>query len=280
LVAKHRLVANRFGATLMRIGSRGGPLHRRALRRLGRILFVHTLTTDEGFVMTAYGVWLRQRPEDRTFTFCLMATYGFFFSDYIAERREPFVFLDVGANAGLYSVIAARNSSVQAVHSIEPDPATLPYLRANLARAVDPGRWTVHPVALSDHDGSATLSTSSQHSGVATLRSNALDEMFDDEVTVQTRDHAYLDEAIGAPTSRVLVKIDVEGHELSALRALAAWNGWRSVTAVYLEVDKTFADTGPVLALLDSEGFKEEQRVGGPEHYDALYARAVAPSGL
>lgn len=276
-------VANRCGAALVRMTSRRPHrrLPSRVLHRLGRTLFLSTVNVDDGFAYTAYGVWLRQRADDRTFDFYLRGAYGFFLSDYLASQSQPFTFLDIGANAGLYSVLALRNPRVLGVHAFEPDPATLPYLRANLANAA-PSKWTVHPVALSDRAGRAGLSTSSHHSGIATLRGSGLEgEPFDDLVTVELQDHAYLNASIressGAGT--IVVKIDVEGHEFNAVRALAAWQRWPSVSAIYVEMDSTYSDTGPTIAFLEARGFVERYREGTAVHYDALYARPRLPAG-
>ena len=252
-------------------------LSKRVLRRLGRKLFLTTVTVKDGFAYSVYGVWLLQRRDDNTYNFCCMGDYGFFLSDYIARQNEPFVFLDIGANAGLYSVLAAQNPYVLAVHAFEPDPATLPYLRANLATAAY-ANWTVHPVALSDSDGHASLSTSERHSGIATLRTNHLDlEAFDSVVTVELKNHQYLDESVDVFPSvcPVVVKIDVEGHELNVLRALAAWQGWPSVSAIYLELDSTFSDTYATRAFLETQGLVEHHREGTAAHCDALYTRPV-----
>ena len=162
-----------------------------------------------------------------------------------------------------------------AVHAFEPDPATLPYLRANLANTAN-AKWTVHPVALSDQEGRADLLTSSHHSGIATLRGNDVEgEPFDDRVTVELKDHTYLNASIAgrAAAAPVVVKIDVEGHELNALRALARWKRWHSVSTIYIEMDSAFSDTQPTIAFLESQGFVERHREGTSVHYDALYTR-------
>ena len=272
-------VGNAIGAALMRGNARKPPrLLRRPLERLGKKLFRSTIRVDDGFVFSAYGVWLKHRPDDRTFNFSLVGSYGFFLSRYIAGQDQPFIFLDVGANVGLYSAIAASNPRILAIHAFEPDPATLPYLRANLEETAR-SEWVIHPVALSDQVGLGQLSTSSQHSGIATLRSNDLgDQPFDGAVQVELRDHTYLDESVSLPNrpARILVKIDVEGHELHALRALVAWRDWPSVFAVYVELDTVFSETARTRALLESQGFYEQQRVGTDVHSDVLYVRNPA----
>ncbi len=128
------------------------------------------------------------------------------------ERSDPgFVLYDVGANVGVYSVMAATMFRPQAVHSFEPSPTTTQIL-ASLVRA-NGGGVTVHECALSDRDGEAPLFLSpvsdASNSMVAGFREAA------GEVMVRTR---RLDDVVaetGMPPT--IIKIDVETHEPAVL---------------------------------------------------------------
>src|SRR5262249_59934790 len=115
------------------------------------------------------GSRMRLYPRSNSSEKRLMATPQFFEAIEMAllkkELTAEFVFLDVGANAGAYTLFVAnrvgRNGRIIAV---EPHPTALARLNCNLAlNEVD---WAkVVPVALSDHDGSVSLFVSERNIG-------------------------------------------------------------------------------------------------------------------
>lgn len=123
------------------------------------------------------------------------------------------VIYDVGANIGLYTIAFAANRS-RIVHSFEPSELALPYLRRN----VSTNRLQyvqVHPVLLSDAPGTRNfvldhLTTAQSHVGDSSecgISTGCID------LDSYVREHS-----LPAPD---LVKIDVEGHDLSVLRGMA-----------------------------------------------------------
>ena len=73
-----------------------------------------------GAVTSRYGVRMRANWKDRTFRYCHYATYGRALSDYLAAQDHAFSFIDIGANQGLYSLLAAQNPYCKAVVAFEP----------------------------------------------------------------------------------------------------------------------------------------------------------------
>lgn len=130
--------------------------------------------------------------------------------------------VDVGASWGLFSYhLAGVVGQSGAVFSYEPHPMNRPVLE-KLARARPNVRF--RPVAVSDLVGSADLQVPVFGSRLVTAQSS-LAHGFDgqrgvrvEKVTVPT---VRLDDEVGG--RRVdLVKIDVEGHEMSVLRGASA----------------------------------------------------------
>src|SRR5258708_39493256 len=115
--------------------------------------------------------------------------------------------IDVGANAGLYSVLGARIAS--RVHAVEPSPRNLPILRQNVSRL---SNVTIHPVAASDTDGTTTF-TLSTDGGNDSLHSELPYSTANGEATVQT---TRLDTRIAGPVD--FVKMDVQGAQPLAIR--------------------------------------------------------------
>jgi FkbM family methyltransferase len=132
--------------------------------------------------------------------------------------RPTDVFFDVGANVGLYSVLAATVIDRRgAVYSFEPNQLALGFLRRNMGR-MSKCRSTIFGLALSDAIGELELSVPAQgFDAWATLGTVAtLDGVAKSERVATTTLDALLERAeVEAPT---VVKIDVEGWELRVLR--------------------------------------------------------------
>lgn len=138
--------------------------------------------------------------------------------------------LDVGANAGLYSMLASKSVGASGhVVSFEPSPrerARLEgHLRLNRCRNV-----TVEPVALGDATGEAELFVVEGHE-IGCNSIHPAEGISGHRVRVPVR---RLDDYVaGGRFARVdLVKMDIEGAELSALRG--AESMFRSARPVLL----------------------------------------------
>jgi FkbM family methyltransferase len=124
------------------------------------------------------------------------------------------VFVDVGANVGLYTCVA--RAAGKRVIAVEPLRRNLDYLYANL-RANGFDDVEVFPLGLSDAAGLATLF------GAATGAS-LIDGWADAPASLQRIvPLSTLDTLLGDrfPGARLFVKIDVEGTELRVLRGAA-----------------------------------------------------------
>jgi len=197
---------------------------RRIVRRAAERLHLR-VARDGDTVWSAYGVPLADRGTDETFVLCVLGTYGYRLADLLREQAEGVVLLDIGANVGLYSLIASR-SGAQAVHAFEPDPDTTTLLERNL---MDVATARIHPVALSDSPGLTALHRVPGHSGRSSLEPAAVGSS-DSSIPVTAVDGSYLDANVEvSPGCRVVVKIDVEGHELDVLRAIRRWSDWTAV---------------------------------------------------
>ncbi|WJW75199.1 FkbM family methyltransferase [Thiohalobacter sp. IOR34] len=122
-------------------------------------------------------------------------------------------FLDVGANKGDFSVLAASLVGPEGrVLAFEPEPENCTWFEKSMALN-DFGHVRLHPVALADSDGTATLHLG-QKSGWHSLVPGR--EVTADSITVETR---TLDSLLTDPETRApdMIKIDVEGAEQQVL---------------------------------------------------------------
>ncbi|MEO0977326.1 MAG: FkbM family methyltransferase [Pseudomonadota bacterium] len=138
--------------------------------------------------------------------------------DYLDESlmEDDAVFLDVGGNIGVYSILL--RDYFEQVFAFEPNPVTYEVLKANLALA---GAGNATPVnkALSDTQGVVPIFVPRNGNlGWATL-----DETHHEipvnrtDIECTTLDEFVASNGIDAGKIR-LVKIDVEGHETSVIR--------------------------------------------------------------
>jgi len=130
--------------------------------------------------------------------------------------------LDVGANTGLYSFLAAASRPGVSVHSFEPLPTIYDRLQHNIGLNAEIGSSiTAHQIALSNTIGEAVFfETINPHGLLST--SSGLDAVF-------ARQHGNIQEHL-LPTTTLdawiaahgiaeisFIKIDVEGHEQAVL---------------------------------------------------------------
>jgi len=133
----------------------------------------------------------------------------------LMRHAEATVMVDIGANVGSYTILAALVSDL-IVHAFEPHPKALARLRKNIARNNLEDCVTVHPYALMDKEGTATLTSPlrTRELGLSTLAPVKLQGKFAQgsriEVEVKTLDTFPVD-------SFDILKMDIEGAELPAL---------------------------------------------------------------
>lgn len=122
--------------------------------------------------------------------------------------------LDVGANTGLFSLLAARRSSSVVVHAIEPVPRVFALLQANVARN-HLTNILCHRLALSDCEGSLPMYV--PQDAIPVMASLLSDwRPGSDSITVDTKtlDQFVADRGI---TDLGLIKVDTEGTENDVL---------------------------------------------------------------
>jgi FkbM family methyltransferase len=191
-------------------------------------------------------------------------------------------FVDVGANSGYYSLIAARLVGVEGhVHAFEPADGPFRKLRRNVqlngfqnitiyrtAVASTAGHSILHPSADENNDGLGSLIPASNRSTQG------------EKVPVTTLDH--LADVLSAPVD--LIKIDVEGGEDKVLAGAWTLLSSRDAPALLFE---SF-DVSSVIGSLEELGYEvrhvhyslrnglEFPRVG--ESFDNLFVRYEAPN--
>lgn len=155
--------------------------------------------------------------------------------------------VDAGANIGYFtSLMAFRVGPGGAVLALEPHPILRDALEKNVVRW-NVGHVTVDPRAVSDRSGSAHLEISDEFS--TNMGTASLGKGSSSSIAVQT---VSLDQVL-AGRSVALLKLDVEGHELSALDGAKAALRARRIRHILFEEHATLPT--PVSVRLEEAGF-------------------------
>lgn len=158
--------------------------------------------------------------------------------------------VDIGANRGAYTLRLARLVGRNGrVHAVEPFPGSVAVLRR-----LHQSNVTVHPVALSDHEGHQDLY-------VPVFNGKRLDALASlteprvphDTLTIQL---GSLDRLLGDEAAIVqFVKCDAEGHELAVLRGGASLFARRPTLLIRVEERHQVGTVPRTFAHLDGLGY-------------------------
>ena len=230
----------------------------------------------------SYDVFLVKLENDFTFNFMLNGSYGLFYKNFILSLNDECVFVDIGANMGLYSLIAAKNKNIKKSYAFEPVPETMLKLIKNIKINKATEKIEAFDVAIGSNEGYETIHTFSNHSGGATMRNKDLIEKLEaaNITKVKVKNFKYLDEKIN-PDCDVHVKIDVEGLEQDVLDQLFKTSWCNKVKSIFIELDSRYGDTSKIIKTLLDNNFvesyntinKNDDMLESEKHYDALYIK-------
>lgn len=175
----------------------------------------------------------------------------------VFEHRDG-IFVDVGANLGLYSLLARRHGAETVL--FEPEPAHLAFLNRN-ARHLG----QVVPVALSDRCGTAEFHVGDAHhsgaSSLCTTEGEGGGAIYEATVQVEVRtfDASTAEQGVDLKAIR-LIKVDVEGNEAQTLRGMQDYVSRNDAAPLWCEVRGPESDRG-------ADSYREAIRMLEPHAY-------------
>ena len=172
--------------------------------------------------------------------------------------------VDVGANIGIFSIKAARQTPSGRVVSVEPAPLNLDLLRENVVRNHF-DNVTIIEGAVSDHQGEASLFDHGEY-GLYSIHQKA--DRFT-PVRLMTLDQIFQREKISLCH---VLKIDVEGEEVAVLRG--ASQALRVTNQVVMEITKINEYPRQCAELLANTGFSCSVEADTPGGI-LLYAKKI-----
>ena len=200
-----------------------------------------------------------------------------FYDDFEAPQFDVFlgtmartgcdVFLDVGANIGYYSIVAALRGTADRVIAFEADPRNVAQLEANLLINGLLGRVETVPRAVTGQSGpisflpmpssSTGQSRVGEGDGARIVDGVALDDMFDFE------------------GKRIFVKMDIEGHEIEAVKGMKRL---MANNRMFLQVESFAENISEFTLIMEQAGFGHRQRIED-DHYFANFDAAEVGQG-
>jgi FkbM family methyltransferase len=217
---------------------------------------------------------------------CTLYNYGVFepaVTDILAALIKPGdTVFDVGANFGLYTLLAARQCGSEGkVYAFEPDPRNIARLRTN----VQANDWTwinIVPKGLYHHAGTQEFFLANKNGknlGTSSLIGNATGQK-GLEIELTTVDEFTA--AQGIKRINVL-KMDIEGAELGALRGATTSLQKQIIDRILLEFHPSILGAEKsveIFDLLSSCGYRGWYlRESGAQRY-ADIAEAIDPVGI
>ena len=218
---------------------------------------LHNLLPEDMYIQNRYGQFYIPRMSDVVYSVSSAVE-----SNLIPHFQMPTntLFLDIGANAGKYSIMLANSVQNSQIYSFEPSPSTFKILKKNIELNKLEQQVKAFNFGLSDQNGAMTFAMSQIFSGVSHIVDTATgqyDNLSYEQVKVQikTLDDVIREEGITTEAVR-LIKIDVEGHEYNVLKGahktlLTLTEGARLIVEIHPDKQRVDAIT----AYLDKLSF-------------------------
>jgi FkbM family methyltransferase len=202
---------------------------------------------------------------DKTFQLAIMG-YRNGLEKILLSIKDPMIFIDIGANQGVFSLFAARNVNFKQIHAFEPNLKLVLFLKKNFfVNSVD--NFFIHQVAIGKQSRSVEFYVPKNHSGNGRITS----EKGNTKVVCVNR--AYLNSIFAQSTESYFIKIDVEGSEYDVLNELFNSNMSLMIKYIFIEINSRFSDETVLNKKLNINGFYEKFRSGSRVSYDALFIR-------
>lgn len=217
-----------------------------------------------------YGPYLRERRGDHQFYLCATGKSGFKLANIINELDNKFTFIDIGANMGLYSLLAAQNKNISQVISVEPNPTVIDYLKDNIAYN-NSHVVTVLEGAVSGSSTTVELCYDDWHLGMGSIERQG-----SHRVIVKSFNRDYFSTHFLKIKNDVFLKVDVEGAECEVLEEIFAASNSDIIKNIFIEITPKWISQDKIeriYRLMRLNGFKLNWRSRSNDQYDAYFVK-------
>jgi FkbM family methyltransferase len=198
--------------------------------------FIKNLSLGD-FCYSYYSVKLNHVDfRDATFRFACGGAYGNYLNTLIKKYEKEFFFLDIGANIGIFSLIAKNNKYCKKIIAIEPSKLIYKKLKKNLSSK----KCVLYNLAISNFNGVADLSINTNHSGISKLISKKDKKKYKSQKVI-TKNYKFFDMIYKKlKPYNLIVKIDVEGHQLSVIKEIKKSKIYNDISLMYIENENNY----------------------------------------
>lgn len=197
--------------------------------------------------------------------------------DLLNEAQPNDVFIDVGANVGIYTCFLCEVLPSNHVIAIEPHPENIKRLMTNLN--VNEFNAQVLEMALSNQKGEALFTLPSNKARHNQLKEGELSNTGNGSgetlsVQVAQGDKIFHSENLSSPT---ILKIDAQGEELNVLKGFKTTLQSEKCRLVYCEVhpDRNADLKEAVVEFLETKGFTTQELAPNRGHHPIIKARKL-----
>jgi FkbM family methyltransferase len=239
---------------------------------------------NKSYSKSYYGPVFKGNYSDNTYKYYITGSYGDFLSDLLIKDKTINMFFDIGANQGLYTILASKNENITKVFSFEPNSKIFNFLINNLESNFTSAKVSSFELGISDFKGFVDLIVPIGHSGAGQIVNkheiNSTIKNNNSSIErIQVVDYCWLNDNLKIEENdKIGIKIDVEGHELIVIESLRLSTFWNNVVWLFFEVNHLKFDSLLLLEKLKSDGFSEINKISKDENqYDLFVIRNLDP---
>ena len=225
--------------------------------KLWKLIYI-LLPKNKLYLTTISNHRIKILPKDHQQTLYATGKSGFQISDCINNINYPFVFIDIGANHGIYTLDAHKNPFLISSHSIEPNPESFKYLLDNIKFNSNKSSH-FYNYALGKKNEKIPLTVHPWHSGISNLSKRGGER----KIIVECRDHSLLDEIYYKNLECFyVIKCDTEGSEPIVIRNLLNSKISKIISCLIIEITPEWMNSEEekmIINDLGSLGFKNIQ---------------------
>jgi FkbM family methyltransferase len=191
--------------------------------------------------------------------------------------KQSFNILDIGANTGIYSLIAGANNKKTRIIALEPVEINFNVLNQNIEMNKFP--IFAEKIAMSNSEGSAKMYMIKDRLNYMTSVNDNRYELHPEianneeiiEIPIEIRSYRFIKEKYNL-TDIDLIKIDVEGHELAVIKSLYSQIKL-SRPAILIEIigEKNAQEISSLLANLEYYFFSIDEKLSSTNQVNELW---------
>lgn len=223
------------------------------------------------FAPSFYGPLMLSRPGDFTNRACYLGYYGDELEKIIRSMPRDGVFLDFGANQGIYTLIAGQHLTSGTVYSFETNSNVFADLVSNIKKN---GLKNVVPFnfGVASKTCLVGMIVEEGHTGGGRVEQSG-------EPTALLVDINAIHQGLQIDKDKTVVcKIDTEGCEFVILNMMSESGMLDCVSTAFVEIDdknlgQMNCTSAQIYDLMEKSGFSTRYKHGHSEHYDEVWSR-------